>query len=90
MLSLVYLAHGSLGASDPVCRDLRQGGNTIVEAFSVHEALWLCSQHHISTVVISAEFDDHQLHELSQRYVTIQLKFDASSRDVLGKLAAAS
>ena len=90
MLSLVYLADGSLGGLDPLCHDLRQSGNTIVEASSVHEALWLCSQHHISTIIISAGFDDHQLHELSQRYVTVKLKFDASSRDVLGELAAAS
>lgn len=93
MLSFVYLAHDAHdahGAPDSVCRDLRKGGNTIVEAFSVHEAVWLCTQHHVSTVIVSASFDDRQLHDLRQRYVTIKLKHDTRSSDVLGQMAAAS
>jgi hypothetical protein len=90
LLSFVYLAHDAHGAPDSVCRDLRSGGNSVIEASSVHEALWLCAQHYLSTVIVSATFDDHQLHELRQRYVTIKLKHDTRSSDVLGELARAS
>lgn len=88
MLSFVYLAPAH-GAPDLVCRDLRNGGNSVIEASSVPEAVWLCTQHHISTVLVSAGFDDRQLHELRQRYVTIKLKYDSRSSDVLGALAKA-
>jgi hypothetical protein len=90
LLSVVYLAHDAHGAPDSFCRDLRNGGNRVIEAFSVHEALWLCTQHYLSTVIVSATFGDHQLHELRQRYVTIKLKHDTRSSDVLGELAHAS
>ena len=88
LLSFVYLADAN-GAPDSVCRDLRNGGNSVIEAGSVHEAVWLCTQHHVSTVLVSSTFDDRQLHELRQRYVTIKLKYDSRSSDVLGQLAKA-
>lgn len=90
LLSFVYLAHDAHHALDTVCRDLRNGGNSVIEASSVHEALWLCAQHYVSTVLVSATFNDRQLHELRQRYVTIKLKYDTRSSDVLSELARAS
>jgi len=90
LLSFVYLTHDAHGAPDSLCRDLRNSGNRVIEASSVHEALWLCTQHYLSTVIVSATFDDHQLHELRQRYVIIKIKHDTCSSDVLGELAKAS
>ena len=87
MVSLVYLA---ARASEEACCELRRAGYQVTEAFSVPEALWLCSQHYAETVVISAEFTDSAVIEVYRRYYTVQLKTDAHPQDIFTELPAAS
>lgn len=86
LLSVVYLTDD---LADPLCRKLREAGHLVSEAFSVDEALWLCSQYRASIVVISAKFRDPKLFELQQRYSTIKLVVD-TLEDTLAELAKAS
>jgi len=71
MLSIVYL---SSTPSEALCWDRCLGEYQIFEAFTIAEAIWLCTQCCTSFLVISAGFQDcAELSQLEQQYSTIRL-----------------
>jgi hypothetical protein len=79
MVSLVILARQSLAI---LCQELRCAGYYVVEASSVFEALWLCTQYHSAVVLVEAEYEDPELGELSRRCTVHMLNAGAYSVEV--------
>jgi ABC-type nitrate/sulfonate/bicarbonate transport system ATPase subunit len=49
-------------------------GYHIYEAFTVSEAVWLCTKHHIGVVIVAHDFKDPERVELRKRFVVFNLK----------------
>jgi hypothetical protein len=54
----------------------------ICEAFSVSEAIWLCTQHHIGIVIVAHDFKDPEKLELRKRFVVFNLKPTTTIREL--------
>jgi hypothetical protein len=81
MISVVYLTATS---DEPGCRDLSVLECQVLEAFSIAEAIWLCTQRCASVVVISSSFEDQpELSQLEQHFATIRLGRASSPKDYL-------
>ena len=78
MKSLVYLRDES--SRSPVER--LGAGYHICEAFSVSEAVWLCTQHHIGIIVVAHDFKDPERVELRKRFVVFDLKSNTTIREL--------
>jgi hypothetical protein len=57
-------------------------GYHIYEAFSVSEAVWLCTQHHIGIIVVAHDLEDPEKVELRKRFVVFNLKPNTTIREL--------
>lgn len=83
MISFVYLrteASRSLAGEIPLL------GSHIQEAFSVSEAVWLCTQHHLGIIVVAENFEETETRQLRERFVIVTLKPDTTVSELLWKL----
>lgn len=84
MTSFVYLRNE---ASHSLANEILLLGSHIEEAFSISEAVWLCTQHHIGIVVVAYNFEDPESLELRQRFLVVDMKPDTTARELLLQLA---
>jgi hypothetical protein len=84
MISFVCLRNESSGS--PV--DRLGAGYHICEAFSVSEAAWLCTQHHIGIIVVAHDFEDPEKMELRKRFVVFNLKPHTTIQELSWHLTA--
>ncbi|HEY5030004.1 MAG TPA: hypothetical protein VIK39_16470 [Candidatus Angelobacter sp.] len=61
--------------------------NHIHEAFSVSEAVWLCTQQHLGMVIIADNLEDPETAELQRRFNTLSLKPETTVKELLWELA---
>jgi ABC-type nitrate/sulfonate/bicarbonate transport system ATPase subunit len=57
-------------------------GYHVCEAFSVSEAVWLCTQNHIGIIVVAHDFEDPEKVELRKRFVVFNLKPSTTIREL--------
>lgn len=83
MRSLVHL---TTRVPSRLASDLEWAGYQVFEALEVAEVLHLCEHQHIDAVVIGADVRDEDLIELQTREMTIQLKSEATIKDLIWEL----
>jgi hypothetical protein len=83
MISFVYLRNA---LSHSLANEMLVRGLHSEEAFSVSEAVWLCTQHHIGIFVIADNFEDREKLKLRQRFRVVDLKPGMTARELLWKL----
>lgn len=84
MVSFVYLRNEF---SRAFASELFVPGYCVHEAFSLSEAVWLCTQQHLGIVVIADNFEDPETGRLQSSYITMSLKPDLTVKDFLWELA---
>lgn len=84
MLSLVFL---KTCASNPLTSELISAGYHVMEAASVPEVVWLCTQFHGQVVLVDPQFEDPDLAGLEERYVTLKLDPDTTMQQLLWQIA---
>ena len=62
-------------------------GYHVQEAFSLSEAVWICTQQHLGIVVIADNVKDPEIEQLRERFVIFSMKPNTSVRELLWKLA---
>jgi hypothetical protein len=70
-------------APSKLADDLTLAGYRVIEARAVSEVLYLCEQHDIDAVVISADVDDPDVVEAQMRHITIKLKPEATAKELI-------
>ena len=66
--------------------ELMLAGYRVFEAFEVSEVLHLCDTEDVDVVLISAEVKDPDVIEAQMRRITIRLKPDAATKDLISEL----
>ena len=84
MASVVYL---TTRAPSRLAADLILAGHRAWECLSVSEALYICEQEWIDAVVIAPDVEDRDFVAMQLRHVTIQLKPEATAKDLIWELS---
>lgn len=84
MASVVYLTSR---APAKLIGDLMLAGHRAWECLSVSEALYICEREWIDAIVIAPDIEDPDFAEAQLHHFTIQLKPDATSKDVIWQLS---
>lgn len=84
MLSLVLL---KTCASNPLAGELISAGYHVMEAASIPEVVWLCTQFHGQVVLVDPEFQDPELAGLEEKYVTLKLDANTTVQQLLWEIA---
>jgi hypothetical protein len=84
MLSLVFL---KTCASNALTSELISAGYHVMEAASVPEVVWLCTQFHGQVVLVDPEFKDPEVAGLEERYVTLKLDPNTTVQQLLWEIA---
>ncbi len=84
MASLVYLATRS---NPKLIDELTLAGHRMREALTVAEVLYLCENEPVDAIVISADTEDPDVVEAQMRRITLRLKPDATTKDVVWELS---
>jgi hypothetical protein len=85
MTSFVYLRNAD---SRSLLSEQLVSSDHIHEAFSVSEAVWLCTQKHLGTIVIAENLECSEVSELENCYALLCLKA-LTMNEVLCHLTAA-
>jgi hypothetical protein len=83
MQSFVYLRDE---LSRPLTSAFFVPGYHFQEAFSVSEAVWICTQQHLGIVIIADNFQDSETEQLERRYISRRLKPETTAEELLGEL----
>jgi hypothetical protein len=67
--------------------DLMMAGHRAWECLSVSEALYICEREWVDAVVIAPDIEDSDFVAMQLRHMTIQLKADATAKDLIWELA---
>ena len=86
MISFVYLRNA---ASRPLLSEQLVPSYHIHEAYSVSEAVWLCTQKHLGTIVVAENVECSEVSELENCYAMFCLKSHTTVKELLYQLAAA-
>lgn len=62
-------------------------GHKVKEATSVSEALFVCENEPVDAIVIGADVEEPDVVEAQMRRITLRLKADATSKDVIWELS---
>jgi hypothetical protein len=84
MLSLVFL---KTCASNTLTGELISAGYHVMEAASIPEVVWLCTQFHGQVVLVDPQFQDPELAGLEEKYVTLKLEADTTVQQLLWEIA---
>lgn len=84
MLSLVFL---KTCASNTLTGELISAGYHVMEAASIPEVVWLCTQFHGQVVLVDPQFQDPELAGLEEKYVTLKLDADTTVQQLLWEIA---
>lgn len=84
MASIVLL---ETRAPSKMAGDLTLAGYKAFEALAASEALALCKNGRIDVIVIAADVADPDVAEVQRRYMTIRLKPEATSKDLIWELS---
>ncbi len=84
MASVVYLTNR---APSRLTADLMLAGHRAWECLSVSEALYICEREWIDAVVIAPDVDDRDFVAMQLRHMTIQLKPEATAKDLIWELS---
>lgn len=71
MTSFVYLRNAD---SRPLSGEQLVSSYHVHEAYSVSEAVWLCTQKHLGTIVVAENVECSEVSELENCYATFCLK----------------
>lgn len=83
MYSVVFFTNR---VASKLSEELMLAGYRVFEAFEVSEVLHLCDTEDVDVVVISAEVKDPDVIEAQMRRITIRLKPDAATKDLISEL----
>jgi hypothetical protein len=86
MISFVYLRNA---ASRSLLSEHLEPGYHFHEAFSVSEAVWLCTQKHLGTIVIAENLECSEVSEIENCYATFCLDPHITVNELLCHLTAA-
>lgn len=84
MLSLVFL---KTCASNTLTGELISAGYHVMEAASIPEVVWLCTQFHGQVVLVDSQFQDPELAGLEEKYVTLKLEETTTIQQLLWEIA---
>jgi hypothetical protein len=84
MASVVFLTNR---APAKLIGDLMMAGHRAWECLSVSEALYICEREWIDAVVIAPDVEDRDLVAMQLRHITIQLKPEATAKDLIWELS---
>lgn len=84
MVSFVYLKNDS---SRGLAGELATSVYKVYEALSVAEAVWLCTQQHLGTIVVASNLEHSETAQLPDCFVTLRLRPDATVHQILWELA---
>lgn len=84
MLSLVFL---KTCASNTLTGELISAGYHVMEAASIPEVVWLCTQFHGQVVLVDSQFQDPELAGLEEKYVTLKLEETTTVQQLLWEIA---
>ncbi len=62
-------------------------GHKVSEALAVSEALYLCECGNVDVIVIAPEVEDPDVVKAQLRHITIQLKPEASAKELIWELS---
>jgi len=83
MISFVYLRNQ---ASISLASELQASGYHVHDAYSVSEAVWLCTQQHLGIIVIGDNLEQAEIAQLQGRPFTFRLNSKATVKDLLSEL----
>jgi len=84
MLSLVFL---KTCAPSALTSELISAGYHVMEAASIPEVVWLCTQFHGQVVLVDPQFEDPELADLGEKYVTLKLDPNTTVQQLLWEIA---
>lgn len=84
MLSLVFL---KTCASNALTSELISAGYRVMEAASVPEVVWLCTQFHGQVVLVDSQFQDPELAGLEEQYITLKLEANTTVQQLVWEIA---
>ena len=84
MLSLVFL---KTCASNALAGELISAGYHVMEAASVPEVVWLCTQFHGQVVLVDPQFEDPEVAGLEEKYITLKLDASTTVQQLLWEIA---
>ena len=74
-------------APSKLADDLMLAGHRAWECLSVSEALYICEREWVDAVVIAPEVEDRDFIAMQLRHTTIQLKPEATAKDLIWELS---
>ena len=84
MASVVYLTNR---APAKMIGELMMAGHRAWECLSVSEVLYICERESVDAIVIDPEVEDPDVIEVQMRRITLRLKPDATTQDLIWELS---
>lgn len=74
-------------APSKMADDLTLAGYKVFKALAVSEVLFFCEREQIDVIVIAPDVEDPDVVEVQLRHITIRLKPEATSKDLIWELS---
>jgi hypothetical protein len=74
-------------APSRLAQEVSLAGHKVFEAFAVSEALYVCERERVDVIVIASDIEDPDLAEAQLHHITIKLKPEATTKDILWELS---
>jgi hypothetical protein len=85
MIAFVYLRNAG---SRSLLSEQLVAGYHIHEAFTVFEAVWLCTQQHLGIIVIADNLECSEVSQVNNHYVTLRLTPQTTMKELFCHLAS--